>query len=152
MRIILPESSVSTYQAMKLCDTAIIYGTKMGVELTSMGIPVVVCGEAWIRGKGLTIDISNMDDYFKVLNTLPLGKRLNRDVQEQALKYAFHFFFRRMIPIKYIESTGGFPTFVFKLGGIMDLARGKCAGLDVVCDGIIFGNEFIYKAEDYIEN
>ena len=40
---------MSTYALMSLCNTAIIYGTKMGVELTSVGMPVVVAGEAWIR-------------------------------------------------------------------------------------------------------
>ncbi len=47
---------MSTYALMSLCNSAIIYGTKMGVELTSVGLPVIVAGEAWIRNKGLTHD------------------------------------------------------------------------------------------------
>ena len=54
--VIGPESPVSTYAAMERCDSVIIYGTKTGVELTSMGIPTIVAGEAWIRNKGLTRD------------------------------------------------------------------------------------------------
>ena len=52
--VVPPESDMSTYALMSLCNAAIIYGTKMGVELTSTGLPVIVAGEAWIRNKGLT--------------------------------------------------------------------------------------------------
>ncbi len=54
--VIPPQSSVSTYAVMTRCDSVLIYGTKTGVELTSLGIPVIVAGEAWIRNKGITID------------------------------------------------------------------------------------------------
>src|SRR4029450_1795000 len=52
--IVGPESDMSPYALMSLCNAAVIYGTKMGVELTSVGLPVIVAGEAWIRNKGLT--------------------------------------------------------------------------------------------------
>ncbi len=57
--VVPPESGLSTYALMSLCNAAIIYGTKMGVELTSIGLPVIVAGEAWIRNKGLTRDASS---------------------------------------------------------------------------------------------
>lgn len=63
VRVIPPESPISTYTVMSLCDSAIIYGTKTGVELVSMGIPVIVAGEAWIRNKGLTIDAPCAQEY-----------------------------------------------------------------------------------------
>src|SRR4029079_6705923 len=70
--VIPPESDVSTYALMELCDSAIIYGTKMGVELTSVGIPTIVAGEAWIKNKGLTLDAATRGEYFSILDTLPL--------------------------------------------------------------------------------
>jgi hypothetical protein len=54
------------------CNAVIIYGTKTGVELTSMGRPVIVAGEAWIRNKGLTLDATSRDNYFHILDGLPL--------------------------------------------------------------------------------
>ena len=36
--VVPPESDMSTYALMSLCNAAIIYGTKMGVELTSVGL------------------------------------------------------------------------------------------------------------------
>ena len=54
-----PESDMSTYVLMSMCNAAVIYSTKMGVELTSVGLPGIVAGEAWIRNKGLTHDASS---------------------------------------------------------------------------------------------
>ena len=65
--VVPPESDMSTYALMSLCNAAIIYGTKMGVELTSVGLPVIVAGEAWIRNKGLTHDASTPAEYFRIL-------------------------------------------------------------------------------------
>lgn len=145
--IIGPESKINTYEAMKICDSVLIYGTKTGVELSSMGIPVVVAGEAWIRNKGITIDISSEQDYTRVLNSLPLKQRLDERKRYRALQYAYHFFNRRMIPIASIHPTTSSPPFVFKLDSIRDLEDGNDVGLDVICRGILYGDEFIYPAE-----
>jgi hypothetical protein len=68
IRVVPPESRMSTYALMSLCNAAIIYGTKMGVELTSVGLPVIVAGEAWIRNKGLTHDASTPEEYIRLLD------------------------------------------------------------------------------------
>jgi hypothetical protein len=145
--IISPKNKISTYEAMKMCDSVLIYGTKTGVELTSMGIPVIVAGEAWIRNKGITIDITSEEDYYRTLDTLPLNNRLDKGTQERALKYAFHFFNRRMIPIEVIEPTNDSPPFIFMIDSINDLQEGKCLGLDVICNGILNNTDFVYPAE-----
>ena len=49
------------------------------VELTSVGILVIVGGEAWIRGKGITTDPSTPQEYFQSLDKLPLGKKLDEN-------------------------------------------------------------------------
>ena len=132
---------------MSQCDTVIIYGTKTGVELTSMGIPTVVAGEAWIRNKGITTDAVNATQYFEMLDQLPEGKRLDERITQRARKYAYHFFFRRMIPVSYMkESTVGSP-FRLELESIRQLLPGSDLGLDVICDGILNGKEFIYPSE-----
>ncbi|HJY26731.1 MAG TPA: hypothetical protein VJ306_01760 [Pyrinomonadaceae bacterium] len=145
--VIPPESQVSTYAAMSQCDTVIIYGTKTGVELTSMGIPTIVAGEAWIRNKGITRDVTTPAQYFEMLDELPQRQRLDERVTERARKYAYHFFFRRMIPLSFMkESKVGAP-FRLELETIEQLLPGRDLGLDVICDGIMNGREFIYPAE-----
>ena len=86
--VVPSESRTSTYGLMSLCDAAIIYGTKMGVELTSVGLPVIVAGEAWVRNKGLTYDASTPEEYFAILDRLPFKERLCADRLHRARKYA----------------------------------------------------------------
>ena len=145
--VIPPESQVSTYAAMSQCDTVIIYGTKTGVELTSMGIPTIVAGEAWIRNKGITRDATSPEQYFEMLDELPQGRRLDVKITERARKYAYHFFFRRMIPLSFMRESKVGAVFRLQLDSIEQLLPGRDLGLDVICEGILNGKEFMYPAE-----
>ena len=147
--IIPPESQISTYAVMLQCNAAIIYGTKTGVELASMGIPVIVGGEAWIRNKGLTLDASSADEYFRLLDQLPLEEQSGDSLTQRARKYGYHFFFRRMIPLSFMEPTGAWPPYRLQISGMDRLLPGRDPGLDIVCGGILNGTEFIYPAELY---
>lgn len=146
--VIAPESDVSTYAAMELCDSVLIYGTKMGVELTSVGIPTVVAGEAWIKNKGLTLDAANREEYFRILDRLPLGERLSPEVIEKAKKYAYHFFFRRMMPLPFMQRDDSALFFKADIASADDLGPGRHAGLDLMCEGILDYKPFVYPAEN----
>lgn len=146
--VILPENKLSTYVAMSLCNAVIIYGTKTGVELSATGLPVIVAGEAWIRGKGISSDVVSETDYFKLLDSLPFQSRLDHAKKERALKYAFHFFFRRMIPLECVQEKSGWPPFEIAIQSESQLSPGSSLGLDIVCDGILRGTPFIYPAEE----
>lgn len=142
--LIPPESNISTYVLAEICDSVIIYATKTGVELTSVGIPVIVAGEAWVRNKGLTVDVESIKHYDSILARLPLGKRLEAETVLRAKKYAYHFFFRRMIPIKSFSSKMGWPPYHF-IGNLSDLQEKSDSGLDCICDGILNGSEFVFE-------
>lgn len=144
--IIPPESQVSTYAAMMQCNAVIIYGTKTGVELTSMGIPVIVAGEAWVRNKGITMDASSIEDYFRLLDELPFKQKMDEAVLQRSRKYGYHFFFRRMIPLEFWE-PGDDVLYKIRIPSVKDLLPGCSQGLDVICDGILKGTDFIYPAE-----
>lgn len=144
--IIAPDSNISTYAAMSLCNSIIIYGTKMGVELTAVGKPVIVAGEAWIRNKGLTSDAASEATYFDLLDRLPVRESMDEAQIERARKYAYHFFFRRMIPLPFIVPTAG-KIYGLEIDGLAALAPGRYPGLDVICDGILVNAPFIYPVE-----
>ena len=145
--IIGPEDSLGTYAVMAICDSVVIYGTKTGVELAAMGLPVIVAGEAWLRGKGVSIDVSSVDEYHRVLARLPFGSRLDAMTTRRARQYAYHFFFRRMIPIDFMEPTGGDPICRNVLDRPGGLLPGNDPGLDVVIDGIVTGAPFVFPAD-----
>jgi len=137
------ESEISTYEIVDICRLALIYGTKMGVELTPFGIPVIACGEAWIRGKGISLDIHSKDQYLDVLSSLQSIEQLDENVRKRAQQYAYHFFFRRMIPIKVLESSKTYNV-ALSFENIEALAAGSDAGLDTICNGILEGSDFIH--------
>lgn len=147
--IIPPESPISTYAVMLRCNTVLIYATKTGIELSSFGIPVIVAGEAWIRGKGFSHDAATPEEYFAILDRLPLPERMETAAVERAKKYAYHFFFRRMIPLEFVRQGRGegFACDV-DLQGLEQFLPGRSRGLDVICDGILRGTPFIYPAEE----
>lgn len=145
--IIPPESEMSTYVAMERCDSVIIYGTKTGVELTSVGIPVVVAGEAWIRNKGLTLDAGSKEEYRRLLDRLPLKAPRDEKLAARARKYAYHFFFRRMIPLPFIVPNTGGSLYRVSLDSLDGLLPGRFPGLDVICDGVLERKPFVYSAE-----
>jgi hypothetical protein len=113
-----------------------------------MGIPVIVAGEAWIRNKGLTLDANSSDEYFKILDRLPLKEGLSEAGTQHARKYAYHFFFRHLMPLPFVVPTSPYK---IELSGIDDLLPGRSVGLDVICNGILKGDQFVYPAELQLE-
>jgi hypothetical protein len=144
--VVPPESELSTYALMSMCNAVVIYGTKMGVELTSVGIPVIVAGEAWIRNKGLTHDARSPEEYFALLDALPFAGRLDGAQLHRARRYAYHFFFNRMIPLPFIQPKAGYPFFRLRLSSLSDLRPGASAGLDTICEGILRRSPFVMRA------
>lgn len=140
--VIPPESQVSTYAAMQECDSVLIYNTKTGIEISSLGIPVIVAGEAWIRNKGFSLDATSPAEYFQILDRLPLKKRMDEVALERARKYAYHFFFRRMIQLSFFEEQ-----LKVSIQSMEELLPGRSKGLDIICEGILNGAPFIYPDE-----
>ena len=66
---------------------------------------------------------------------------------QRARKYAYHFFFRRMIPLKCVKAMDASPPFRANIGTLQSLCPGQDPGLDVICEGILHGAEFVYQAE-----
>jgi hypothetical protein len=144
--IIGPENQASTYALCDHANAVIIYNTKTGVETSALGIPVIVAGEAWIRSKDFAMDAVDARDYFEILDSLPLSERMSAEKTALANKYAYHFFFRRMIPLPFIHQVKP-GKFQVKLEGDHHFGPGEFPGLDTICDGILTGAPFIYRAE-----
>uniref|UniRef100_Q07IS2 Capsule polysaccharide biosynthesis n=1 Tax=Rhodopseudomonas palustris (strain BisA53) TaxID=316055 RepID=Q07IS2_RHOP5 len=140
--LISPADALSSYGLADVADTVLIYATKMGVELSAMGVPVVVSGEAWVRNKDFTEDIHSPEHYREVLARLPARSKLPPAQRERALAYAYHFFFRRMIPLAMVDSHANSRRFSISAQTLDALAAGQDLGLDVVCTGILAGAPF----------
>ena len=147
VHVIPPASQISTYALMAFCNAAIIYGTKMGVELSSQGLPIIAAGEAWIRNKGLTHDAHSVREYFELLDQLPFVGPLDPTTVQRARKYAYHYFFRRMIPVTTIKPAPSPAAYQVQVNRLDDLRPGRDRGLDILCQGILSGSRFTYPAD-----
>ena len=142
IKVIAPEDKLSSYALVELCSATIVFGTKLGIEMASRGLPVIIAGEAWYRGKGFTCDPKSPAEYFELLATAGRLPKNSPDVISRARRYAYHFFFRRMI---------SFPSLGFRREGTVvrspkDLLPGKDSHLDTICDGILNVAPFVDKA------
>jgi hypothetical protein len=144
VHVVAHDSPLNTYALMDLCRSVLIYGTKTGVELTPLGQPVIVAADAWIRGKGLTLDASTKEQYAALLERAPSLPRLDDETIARARRYAFHYFFRRMIPLSSLEP--GRDEVTLGIDSLEQLLPGHDPGLDAICDGILNGTEFVFDA------
>ena len=143
--VIRPGEEVSTYALAEASDAVIIYATKTGIELAARGIPVIVAGEAWLRGKGIGFDCDDAGAYERMLASLPLGMGLDAARTDRAQKYAYHFFFRRMVQLPGLQRVR-FPGVPYEIAqqGIGGFAEGVSAALDCVCEGLLRGTPFVF--------
>lgn len=144
--VVAADDPTNTYALIEGADACIIYSTKTGVEIAARGIPVVVAGEAWIRGKGFSLDATSPAHYAELVGTLPLRRRLTPDQQERALRYARHFFFRRMVPLPGFHALKGYPPYRAEVGDLGELMPGADANLDMVSANILSGEPFLAQS------
>ena len=145
VRLIPPESDLSSYTLAEISQAALIYGTKMGLEIALRGIPVVVAGETLSRNKGFTYDISSAAEYFELLSRIETLPRNSPEMIERARRYAYYLFFRRMIdfPLLAVKNATLSTGLRLNFDHLAQLEVGRDAGLDVVCDGILTGSPFV---------
>ena len=110
--------------------------------------PLIIAGESYARGKGFSIDVNTSDSYFKLLDNIKLIKKPNDENIKRAKKFAFHYFFRRMITFPFIETDSIMNTdSKINLKSLNDLEVSKNENLDVICNGIL--NETPFEAKYY---
>jgi hypothetical protein len=139
IKIIPPESKLSSYGLMQLTAANVVFGTKLGIEMAALGLKVIVAGEAPYRAKGFTYDPPSVEGYFAWLNASGDLPPLTPAQTERAKRYAYHFYFRRNI---------SFPSLVYHpraylARSIDDLLPGRYANLDTICEGILSGTPFV---------
>lgn len=144
VKVIPPESDLSSYTLADISHASLIYGTNMGLEIAIRGVPLIVTGETLSRGKGFSYDVETKEQYFKLLDSIPDLPRNSLEMIERAKKFAYHLFFRRMIDFP-LFSRGCFSIHDAKLQfqHLKELLPGKNCNLDTICEGILNGSPFV---------
>jgi SAM-dependent methyltransferase len=136
--IIRSDDKQCSYALAKTADLVIVYGSKIAIELAAIGKNVIVCGEAWARGKGFTFDIESRSDYeTKIRYLLAHDIQLDDAMLAKARSYAYWFFFQKMIPVEVVEPTGRkIDPFIRKEGVDLSYIE-KSLGFQTIVLGII---------------
>jgi hypothetical protein len=92
IRVIPPDDPTSSYVLTELADVGMVYSSKIGLEIATMGKPVVVAGDAFYRNKGFTWDVHDRAHHGTVLETA-LARGMDGARVEEAIRCAHHYFF-----------------------------------------------------------
>lgn len=150
IKIVTPEMKANTYALANVSEGILIYNTKLGMELAAVGKPVVVAGDAWIRGKGFSRDATKPEDYKALLDDKKTFLPLSKVETQRARCYAYHFFFRRCVPLSMLEVEGRWPLVSLNKNTVSLSKSGKDKGLDIICNGIM--NSTPFEMEHDYEN
>jgi hypothetical protein len=96
IRLIDSRDKQNTYDLMEVADLGLVYTTTVGLEMSMMGLPVIVTGKTHYRGRGFTCDPDTWVAYYKLIGQIlenPADFRLKREQVELAWQYAYRFFF-----------------------------------------------------------
>jgi len=96
----------------------------------------------------LTHDASSPEEYIRILDQLPFPQGLGPELLARARRYAYHFFFNRMIPLPFVEPKAGYPIYRLKLERLQQLLPGQSTGLDTLCDGVLGDRPFVMTDRD----
>ena len=139
VRVIGPEQPLSSYALLALSDLVLTYTTTVGLEAAVRGVPVAVAAKTHYRDRGFTHDVRSPDELRSLLRAKEWA--MSEDQVELALRYAFLFFFRFMIPFPMVPLEQGLPRQV--PDDPSALRPGADPYLDFVCHRILDGRDFI---------
>jgi len=144
VKVVRAEDKLSSYALGAMSRAALVYGARVGVELVMLGTPVVVAGEAFMRGKGFTIDPANRAEYFALLQHVHELPRVSDELKARARKWYYYYFFRLMMPFPFYDPKQGtsFAPTRFGFSSLDELLPGRSTVLDRVCRGIIDGESY----------
>lgn len=139
VKLVRPESKVSSYVLGAMSSAALVYGARVGVELVILGVPVVVAGEAFMRDKGFTLDPKTRDEYFELLGRSANLRPVAEDSRDLARKWYYYYFFRLMMPFPFYGTERndlGESITRLTFQSLDELLPGRSPVLDRICRGI----------------
>ena len=145
IKIIDSASDINSFQLAKISNIAIVYSSKISIELASVGMPVICCGDAWIKNKKITLDPKSKKEYLNILNAeLNTLNKISLRNSVRAQKFAFYFFFRKTIQIKSIRTQYFFPKYILDMNKLKNDNN-----MNKIVDLIIKNREVEFEQKNY---
>ena len=142
VRVITPESDVSSYPLMDACDVGLVYTSTTGLELALSGKPVIVAGRTHYRGKGFTLDARSPAHFEKLLGDVIEDPSAFTPDIERVRRYAHLFFFKSAVVSPGVEEhVPGLARIT--IHNLDELAPGRNESLDRLCSSLLDGGDFL---------
>ncbi len=138
VRIVPPESTISSYALIEMCNVGLVYTSTMGLEMAARGLTVICAAAAHYGRRGFTVDPASVDEYLTALGRAvitPVTALEREGRRELALRYSHLFFFRfhQMLDVVHEEARSRPNVCVVDA---TELREGHSPSLDRVVRGI----------------
>jgi hypothetical protein len=132
---IVHSRQLNTYDLMRESELGITMCSQAGLEMLSMGKPVVTAGRAFYAGKGLTHDVPSRAAYPAVLDDALRDPHLSIEQREGIEKLLYHMIFEYLVPFdrENLSVTPEAADIMVNRGAFAGLAlAGAAAGLPAI--------------------
>ncbi len=143
IKILKMDDDISPLDFYSLLNGGVTVMGTGGLELALQGKPVILAGKAHYSGKGFTLDPETKDEYRELLAGASGIAMLDNNQNELAWKYGFTYFIRKQVPL--LPNVGEDLHINFDV--ISKLIPGRNKYMDLICDRIIDGKDFIIPDE-----
>jgi len=143
VRLVLPNSEISSYDLMDNADLGLVYGSTAGIEMLALGIPlVVVPGFAMYES---VPSIILLDDPNKLMHIMDYAVTLkaSSDYQRYAFRYIYRYYYHFQLPFTLVTMKNSSET-ELKYHDNEVLKQGNDPALDDIC-GFLLKNKALHK-------
>jgi hypothetical protein len=140
-RIIPSKSDILLQDLFPILSGGVTIRGTSGLELAIQGLPVILAGQAHYGGKGFTYEPSSREEYVELLRNASRLGPLSEEQRKLARQYAYSLFLQRKIPMNMGVGPYRFAPLDFRKLDL--LLPGHDTAMDMICDRIIDGGEFI---------
>lgn len=143
IRIILPESPISSYSLMGMARVGLTYTSTTTLEMCMKGKPVVTAGKSPFCHRGFTYDPMTSTEYFETVGGLLDGrvKGWSPEREDALLRFVHFLFFRRVYDLEPMKLDPQSRLPVFRITDPDRLTTKDCPALNAFCEAMAFGTE-----------
>jgi len=139
VKIIPAEDNVSNFAFSRVLDIGLTHTSNAGLELALLGVPVMTSGAGvHYEKEGVVVKAQSGEHYFETLQHMFHGTPPSGPDPSVVRRYAHTIYFRKSLPFDVIDVEGWSPEAI-AIDSLAELAPGRFAGLDALCDGILNG-------------
>lgn len=141
VKVIEADDPTSSYPLMAACDLGLVFTSTTGMELALFDKPVIVAGRTFYRDKGFTTDVGSPAEFESALDRVLADPEAASPDLELARRFGYLFFLRAPVQAPGVEEhVPGLARITVE--DLAELAPGRNADLDRICDGLLAGGDF----------